>query len=134
MSYDSYSLDDGLCPQCSAQADYFEEGLTCGWKCPACDWGVAATNPNDPAFDSTQYDVWVESRGQERKKVIATVAALMALNIKEARSLIDSGAAVAESLSRHEVLDLHAKLEAKDLGIRVEPEFPWLADATSSAD
>jgi NMD protein affecting ribosome stability and mRNA decay len=39
------AMEQRLCPDCGAPIAYFEEGLSCGWSCSKCKWGVATTNP-----------------------------------------------------------------------------------------
>jgi hypothetical protein len=121
-------LDRGLCPQCHAELRSREEGLSYILECVCCDWSIATTNRNHPAFDETKYRVWVEFGERERLKVIAAVAVLFGIGTRAARSIIDGHLPLEEDVTAMRVLEIRSMLRSKELGIRIEPPFPWTYD------
>ncbi|MEO6811487.1 MAG: hypothetical protein ABI353_20435 [Isosphaeraceae bacterium] len=76
----------------------------------------------------TRYDLWIEPNGQEQGQVIVAVAALLGLDPRLARKLVESGSPVRRRVSEAEVRSLHARFGHWGLGVRVSPSFPSLLD------
>jgi len=119
------TAEDYNCPDCGSPLIPFEDGSCAGSKCTTCDWAVATTNHNTPAFDKTLYTVWPESPTLDRSHLIAKLAVALALKTREAMELVDSGSPIAQSMEAWKVIQLSNTLSLKGISIRVEPTFPW---------
>ena len=94
MPTESIDLSDLRCPACGGLICGFSPEDSCaGVRCLACGWGVVTTNTEHPHFqmarDETPYDVWVESSGHDRRRVISAVGNALCIGVKAARELID---------------------------------------------
>ncbi|MCL2636427.1 MAG: hypothetical protein FWD50_07380 [Betaproteobacteria bacterium] len=113
------------CPECNAATVWFEEGLSAGHRCIACEWCVVTTNHNHPAFDKTTYSVHVAPLGIDRTKLIALLAIELALPIRDARTLVDRANPIAKEINATEVYRLDKKLRPHGIGLSISPAFPW---------
>ncbi len=75
---------------------------------------VAAAGPAAAAEEKTEFDVVLESAGDQKVKVIKVVRELTGLGLKEAKDLVDSAPkTVKEGASKEEAEDIQKKLEAE---------------------
>lgn len=112
------------CPRCGSETAYREQGLSVAWGCRRCGWGVATTNAQHPLFDRTPYDLYVEAGVPDRKRAIATAAAVLGANLPWTRTRIDAGKPLVEGVSIAEAASLQRRLADAGLRVRVHPALP----------
>jgi hypothetical protein len=113
------------CPECGAPVASVVDGMSLVLRCTACEWSVATTNRNHPAWDETPYSVFVSAPALERTKLIAVLAAELGLSVADARSLIDEGRPIAINVNAPEVYRLDRKLRPRGVVLSTKPSFPW---------
>jgi large subunit ribosomal protein L7/L12 len=81
--------------------------------------GVATAEAGSAAEEKTEFDVFIQSFGENKVGVIKVVRALTGLGLKEAKELVESvPAAVKEGISKADAEDFKRKLE--EAGAKVE--------------
>ncbi len=70
------------------------------------------------AEEQTEFDVVIKSPGDEKLKVIKEVRTITGAALKEAKSLVESGGAVKEGISKDEAEEIKKKLE--EVGATIE--------------
>ena len=81
--------------------------------------GAAAPGAaEEAAEEQTEFDVVIKSPGDEKLKVIKEVRALTGAALKEAKSLVESGGAIKEGISKEEAEEIKKKLE--EVGATIE--------------
>lgn len=82
---------------------------------PAAEGGAAA------ADDQTEFDVILESAGDEKIKVIKEVRGITGLGLKEAKALVDAAPKpVKEKVSKEEAEEIKGKLEEAGAAITIK--------------
>ena len=126
------SIARGLCLQCKTPLKWFEQGLSCGWECAACDWSVVTTNYRHPIFDRTKYDIWLVSEGVDRKKAVAAAVLIFNIEVATARSTSDERRPVCRHVSAADVRLLLRDAMQQGLRIRTEPPKEWYETETAA--
>ena len=128
--------DEPKCPDCGGILVSETSGLSLVVRCCRCDWAVATTNHNHPAFDRTRYTVFINAHALDRKKAIAILAVELNLSLAMARRVVDTGLPIATEVHTVEVFDLDRRFRRRGFEIKTDPAFPWqlpLTAALSSA-
>lgn len=80
----------------------------------------AAAAPEAAAEEQTEFTISIKSAGDKKLNVIKEVRAITSLGLKEAKELVESGGVVKEDISKDEVEDIKAKLEAAGATVEVK--------------
>ncbi len=115
--------DEPKCPNCSGVLASATSGLSLVVSCSDCDWAVATTNHNHPAFDRTRYTVFVDAFTLDRKKAIAILAVELNLSLAMARRVVDTGLPIATDVLANEVFGLDHRLRRRGFEIKTDPPF-----------
>lgn len=113
------------CPECGGVCVSIVDGSSLVLRCTCCEWSVATTNHDHPAFDQTPYAVLVTAPTLERRTFVAVLAAESGLRISDARSIVDESRPIATNVSATEVYRLHRLLHPRGIVLTTEPAFPW---------
>jgi membrane protein YqaA with SNARE-associated domain len=81
-----------------------------------------------------RHDIWVEPDGQDRRHVVAAVAALLGLDPRLARDVLESGSPLRRGVRRGEAEYLRLRFRDWGLGVHVEPDLPERPDGMVALD
>ena len=71
-----------------------------------------------------RYNIWVKPDHQDRRHVVAAIAALLGLDPRRARKLLESGSPICRKVRCGEAEYLRDRFAVWGLGVRVEPDLP----------
>ena len=118
------SDDIALCEKCGAEMKPIHEALSIGMECPECGWGWVSTYIEPILSDKTVYRMILVS-SENSLSNIKLVSETANCNYVEAKKLIEKAPVEIFCGKAVEVKTIKEKLEAANIEIRIEPEFPY---------
>lgn len=119
-----FDEDVVLCEKCGHEMTSFREGHDCGMICHNCGWGVATTYIDPINLDENDYRMILVS-SENSLSNIKLVSETANCNYVEAKKLIEKAPVEIFCGKAVEVKTIKEKLEAANIEIRIEPEFPY---------
>lgn len=121
-----------VCPQCGGEVRSRVSGGSVATECVSgCGWGVAFTNPRQPAFDSQLYDVFALIAGQDKKRVVAQLAVALGMAARDVAQLVERNEPIARGVEALDVQRIARLFGSKGIAVAIRPDFPWpLTDET----
>lgn len=120
------AASEQTCPQCGSEVRTWLSDGSVVWECArSCGWGVATTNPNQPAFDSQLYDVLAVITGSDKKRVVVRLALALGIPARDAMRMVEQSEPIAKGVPAVEVQRLARLLAESGIGVAVRPDFPW---------
>ena len=92
--------------------------------CPNCGWGWATTYIEPILTDNVDYHIFLEA-GDSSLSIIKMVSKIANCNYIEAKKMIEKAPVEIICSKAVDVKAIQEKLEAANIEIRIEPEFPY---------
>ena len=113
-----------ICEKCGAEMKPLSELYPIGMTCPNCGWGWATTYIDPINLDENDYRMILVS-SENSLSNIKLVSETANCNYVEAKKLIEKAPVEIFCGKAVEVKTIKEKLEAANIEIRIEPEFPY---------
>lgn len=113
-----------ICEKCGAEIKPLSELYPIGMTCPNCGWGWATTYIDPINLDENDYRMILVS-SENSLSNIKLVSETVNCNYVEAKKLIEKALVEIFCGKAVEVKTIKEKLEAANIEIRIEPEFPY---------
>ena len=111
------------CEKCGTEMNYFQEMGSCGYSCPKCGWGWAATYYSPLNLDKEKYTISVLGSNDRNNASYKTVSKLLGCNYLQAREKIITGFSFTD-VSAKEVMLILKALTAGKIEYTVDPQYP----------
>lgn len=118
------SDDIVICEKCGDEMKPLSELYPIGMTCPNCGWGWATTYIDPINLDENDYRMILVS-SENSLSNIKLVSETANCNYVEAKKLIEKAPVEIFCGKAVEVKTIKEKLEAANIEIRIEPEFPY---------
>ncbi len=112
-----------ICETCKSEMVFFEEGLSCGWKCPKCGNSLITTNSNNILLDETIYKISISPSiaAIDDLKIISKICNIPIL---EAKKLAAKGGVIIEDKASR-IKPAFDLISTSALTFDISPDFPY---------
>lgn len=112
-----------ICEKCGACMEYFEEGSSCGQRCPECGWGVVTTKPNPLFEDTAVYAVSLLSGNEVNGETLKAISRACGVNYLAAKDIVEKPDNPIFTGKAWEVLEKKLILDEGNVAYEITPEF-----------
>lgn len=113
-----------ICEKCGTEMEYFEEGSSCGQKCPNCGWGVVTTKLNPIFADENVYAMRLLSENEVNGLTLKAISKVCGVNYIAAKDIIEKGCETIFSGRASEVVGKKALLDEGGVKYTITPAWP----------
>jgi len=112
------------CDKCGTEMVYFIKGLSCGYKCPKCNWNLVTTYIPPIHLDKIQYSIKLFPTENPSIDMIRVTARLFHCNDPASKKYLQFG--TGSLTDKAEIIQSIARALSKaGISYSISPDFPY---------